>query len=224
MFASHCRTNAECRAKQPTRARWGVALVFFAAMVAGGWTYAAGQITVAPESRLWVEGTSTVRSFTCYATRLEGDIGHQGELGSTIEEVGRAVNAVQIDVAASALDCRNGTMNEHMRKALKAGENPVIRYRMTSREVVTRPGGGLTINLTGMLTLAGREKEIAMTAEAVRDSTGRYRVTGSEELRMTDFGIKPPTLMLGTMKVHDKVIVRYDILLTPETPPVTAVR
>ena len=30
---------------------------------------------------------------------------------------------------------------------------------------------------------------------------------------MKDFGMKPPTLMLGTMKVAEKVTVNFDLLL-----------
>lgn len=208
--------GAECRTTQSAGARWGVVLALFVAMVSGAWTYAAGQISVAPESRLWVEGTSTVRDFSCHATALEGKIGYQGDLNGTVEGVGRAVNAVTIDVATSALDCRNGTMNGHMRKALRADESPLIRYRMTSHEFVSREDGALTLNLTGLLTLAGQEREIVMVADAVRDSTGRYVIIGSEELDMREYGIKPPTLMLGTLKVRDKVIVRYEIVLSPD--------
>jgi hypothetical protein len=32
---------------------------------------------------------------------------------------------------------------------------------------------------------------------------------------MTDFGVRPPTLMMGTMKVHDPVTVHFDVLLKP---------
>ncbi len=39
---------------------------------------------------------------------------------------------------------------------------------------------------------------------------------------MTEFGVKPPTLMLGTMKVHDKVVVRYEILLARGMPVAAA--
>jgi polyisoprenoid-binding protein YceI len=203
---------------------WAVALLLPVALVAGAQSDSVARLTIAPESRLWVEGTSTVRSYTCYATTVEGTIDYQGELGQTLETAGRAVNVVEIQVPVSALDCKNGTMNDHLRKALKAGESPVIRYRMTSHEVAQRADGGLTVTLTGTLALAGQEKEITMTADAVQDSSGRYRITGSHELRMKEFGVKPPTLMLGTLKVHDKVVVRYDIRLATAAAAVAAAR
>ncbi len=206
---------AQSRAARRSVVRWAVALTVPAVLMTGAWSRAAGRLAIAPESRLWVDGTSTVRSFTCGATKLEGGATFQGAAGAELAEFGRTVDAVELQVPVAALDCRNRTMNEHMRKALKAAEHPTISYRLTSHEVRPRAEGGLAVTMTGALTLAGKAREISMTADAVPDSGGRFRITGSEELVMSEFGVKPPTLMLGTMKVHDKVVVRYEIVLTP---------
>jgi hypothetical protein len=32
---------------------------------------------------------------------------------------------------------------------------------------------------------------------------------------MSEFGLRAPTLMMGTMKVHDRVTVKYDLTLRP---------
>jgi hypothetical protein len=32
---------------------------------------------------------------------------------------------------------------------------------------------------------------------------------------MSEFGVKPPSLMLGTMKVGDLITVSYDLVLNP---------
>ena len=32
---------------------------------------------------------------------------------------------------------------------------------------------------------------------------------------MTDYGVKPPSLMMGTMKVHDPVKLNFDVILKP---------
>jgi polyisoprenoid-binding protein YceI len=201
-----------------------IALLVPAVIVAAAWTHAVGRMPFAPESKLWIEGTSTVRSFKCYATALEGSVGYAGELGAGLEQDARSVDAVDLGVPAMQLDCKNDKMNSHMRKALKTDANPTIRYRLTSHEVATGADGALTVTLKGMLLLAGQEKELSMVANAAQDPDGRYRIMGSAELRMTEFGIKPPSLMLGTMKVHDKVVVKYEILLNPQMTVMTAAR
>jgi len=52
-----------------------------------------------------------------------------------------------------------------------------------------------------------------MTVEASEGASGMLHVVGTHELRMTEWGLKPPTLMLGTMKVDERVKVGFDLLL-----------
>jgi hypothetical protein len=40
------------------------------------------------------------------------------------------------------------------------------------------------------------------------------RFKGSKQFKMTEYGVKPPTLMLGTMKVGDPVTVSFDLALS----------
>src|SRR5688572_5652556 len=86
----------------------------------GAWTVANELLVLQPQSRLWIEGTSSVRSFSCKA----------GEVNAVVEANGpnaipqlltgdKGVTAVRVTVPAEGIDCSNGTMNEHMRKAIK---------------------------------------------------------------------------------------------------------
>jgi hypothetical protein len=34
---------------------------------------------------------------------------------------------------------------------------------------------------------------------------------------MTDFGVKPPTALLGTLKTDNKVVVKFELVVGPET-------
>ena len=70
-----------------------------------------------PESRVWVDGTSTVRSFRCDATQLSGTVDASME-SFDAAQLQVAVRSVAVTIPVAGLDCRNGTMNNHMRKAL----------------------------------------------------------------------------------------------------------
>jgi polyisoprenoid-binding protein YceI len=115
-------------------------------------------------------------------------------------------------VPAEKLDCRNGTMNEHMRKALKAKEFPTIVFRAASYDLA-RTSDSVAITLNGSLTLGGVEKPITVTAQAKPGPDGTLVVFGTREVRMTEFGLKPPSLMLGTMKVDEKLTVGFEVVL-----------
>ena len=124
----------------------------------------------------------------------------------------RAVAGADVALDVAALDCRNGTMNSHMRKALRSAEHPTIAFRMTGYESA-RSADGATGTVTGVLTLAGVQKSITMRGGATAAPGGALRVTGTHVVRMTDYGIKPPSLMLGRLKVGEDVTVSFDLLL-----------
>jgi polyisoprenoid-binding protein YceI len=177
------------------------------------WTYASEPLTLQPKSRLWINGTSTVRAFQCSATSFETRVESNVPDGVSAVLAGtKAVTTAQLTVPAASMDCNNGTMNEHMRKALKADKNPTITFRITNYDVA-KASEGVDGTAQGELTLGGVTKTITVKAHAVSQPGGVLRLTGSQDIRMTQFGLKPPTLMLGTLKVDELVKVSFDLLL-----------
>jgi hypothetical protein len=61
--------------------------------------------------------------------------------------------------------------------------------------------------------MAGAEKPISVDLAAKRGTAGSWSLKGSKTLQMTEWGIKPPSLMFGTMKVRDPVTIRFELLL-----------
>jgi polyisoprenoid-binding protein YceI len=153
-----------------------------------------------PSSTLWVEGTSTVRSFKCTATKLDAAL-----IGDAEAPIAALVNSATITVPVAQLDCANGKMNEHMRKALKADANPQIEFKLGSYDV-----NGANATLKGELTMAGVTKPIEIPA-TVTDQDESVRVQASKVLNMKEWDIKPPSLMLGAMKVGQNVTVKFDV-------------
>jgi polyisoprenoid-binding protein YceI len=172
-----------------------------------------GRLDLQPESQLWVDGTSTVRSFRCNAGIVEADIVTTRADAATALIAGeKVVTGVAVRIPAAALDCNNGTMNGHMRKALKANDNPTIAFELGSYDF-TQSDQALRTKLVGKLSLGGATKDVTIDAALTPDPAGGLRVKGSHDLRMTEYGLKPPSLMLGTMKVNDIVTVNFDLLL-----------
>lgn len=179
--------------------------IYLAGMIAVPALLAAAAVPLSFQSgsRVWVSGTSTVRSYRCESTQVSGSA---QAAGTELSQVARSSGEITIPV--STLDCRNGTMNGHMRTALKASDNPTIRFRATS--VTVSPQGA--VRMTGPLTIAGQSREVTIDGTATREN-GNLRVTGSKQLTMTDFGVQPPRLMAGTMRVHPPVTIGFDVVL-----------
>ena len=80
---------------------------------------------------------------------------------------------------------------------------------MTSYEV---QGSNVVIN--GKLTIAGKENAIELRGTGAEEND-TIHFKGSKQFKMTEYGVKPPSLMLGTMKVRDPVTVWFDLVLNP---------
>ena len=91
-----------------------------------------------------------------------------------------------------------------MHKALKVEAHPHITFRLRALEP-----SGAGYKATGLLTIAGVEKEAVLDL-SVLPKEGALAVTGTTDLLMTDFGVKPPTAMLGMVRASPKVTIRIE--------------
>lgn len=191
-------------------ARW--IMVGMLTLLLGARSLGDGGLDLQAESRLWVGGTSSVRGWECRATTFAVNVESAPSAAATVLAGEKAVGTVDLTVPVEKLECGNGQMNGHMRKALKSEEHAQIAFRMTSYELA-RSNDSLIVTIAGTLTLGGTEKPIELVALATAAPEGTLRVVGTYALKMTDFALKPPTLMFGRIKVHDLVKVGFDVVL-----------
>ena len=176
------------------------------------WTSSAETLTLQPESKLWVTGTSNVRDFECTATSLTVDVTAVPGAVALVASGEKSVTGVAVRVPAAQLDCKNGKMNAHMLKALKGPEFPQIAFDLTSYDLAT-VATGVNVTLLGNLTLGGVTKAITIAAKASPTADSALKVTGTKDITLNEYGLKAPTLMMGTLKVSDVVTVHFDLLL-----------
>jgi polyisoprenoid-binding protein YceI len=170
-------------------------------------------IDVESASRIWVKGTSSVRAFECQAPVFVTNIvSDDAEALAGVLAGEKTIQSAAIALPSASLDCRNGQMTGHMKKAIKVAEFDSITFSVKDYALAAADSG-MTVTLDGTLTLGGVTKDVSITAMAKAGPEGTLQLTGKHELSMKDYGLKAPTLMFGTMKVHDKVTVGFDLLL-----------
>jgi len=59
--------------------------------------------------------------------------------------------------------------------------------------------------------MAGSTRKISFKTSGKNTKPGAYEFKGNIALKMTDYKMKPPTAMLGVMKVGDAITLQYDI-------------
>ena len=95
-------------------------------------------------------------------------------------------------------------MDDNTYKALKESKYPTISYSLKSYAVE-----GEVIYLTGDLTIAGVTKPVKFKSTYTVDGNSLHFI-GNYKFKMTDFGIDPPTAVMGTIKTGDVVDIRFD--------------
>ncbi len=170
-------------------------------------------LTLQPASRIWLNGTSNVKNFECKAVDpvVTADATKAGAAAAVVAGE-KAVGAVDLKVTVETLDCGSGTMNGHMKDAMDPKDHPTIEFTLVSYELV-KGTDSVGVTLAGTLNIHGTAKPVTISAGAKNAGGDVLHVTGSYELDMKDFGVKPPSLMLGTMRVGEKVQVHFDLLL-----------
>lgn len=194
-----------------TRNRIAVAMMIAPLTLAAG--PASKTLEVMPQSRVWLSGTSTIRDFECEVTAFDLNVeGEPDNVAGRLLRGEKAVTGATLRVSTADLDCRNGTMNEHMLKALKADRNPAITFTMSSYDI----NGGTTgaqAALRGRLGIGGVTRDVVMYANAAPAGEGMVRVQGEYTVTMSQWDLSRPSLMLGTIKVGDEVVVHMNLVL-----------
>lgn len=164
---------------------------------------------VGPNAELAVDGKSTVRDFTCKATKMKVDLARdEAPTPTATERLQAVLTGATLNVASTELDCGDKTMNEHMLDALQAKQHPGIVFKVKTVQV---RGETEPVKLEGELTLAGKTLPVQVLVNVTPGANGALRLEGRHLLRMTDWGVKPPSLMFGTMKVRDSVVIRFKL-------------
>ena len=186
---------------------------FAAVMVLTPVTTMTEQLVTQPQSKMWVEGTSTIKSFTCTVPEFALTVNADGS-GAVAAVLGgqKAVRSVELAVPTAKIECGNGKMNDHLRSALKAESNPTIRFTLASYDVA-KGAEGVQGTMRGSLSLGGAQHPIDVTATATDAGNGALRVVGGYEVAMSAYDLKAPSLMFGRIKVGDKVQVKFDLVL-----------
>jgi polyisoprenoid-binding protein YceI len=171
------------------------------------------QLAVQPQSKMWIEGSSTIRSFSCQVPEFTLTVNAEGT-GAVTAVLGgqKAVRSVELTIPAAKMECGNGRMNEHMLKAVKAEENPTIRFTLASYDV-SKAGDGVQGTIRGTLALGGAQHPIDVNAVATDAGNGAMRIVGGYEVALSAFDLERPSLMFGRIKVGDKIQVKFDLLL-----------
>jgi polyisoprenoid-binding protein YceI len=184
-------------------------LLFFALFLVAGIAGAQSKYTT-KSFQLQINGTSNVHDWSSKATivNVTGDFLVNNNIP---EKINSATVRVQTKSLKSTKD--SDLMDDRTHSTLKADKFPEIVYVFTKVINVQQSGGETIMNVSGNLTMCGVTKPTDLTLRIKTLANGDLEIKGSKKILMSTYGVKPPSFMLGAMKVGDEVTLTYDVIL-----------
>jgi polyisoprenoid-binding protein YceI len=132
---------------------------------------------------------------------------------------------LEVIIDANSVVCRDSWLSAKQqaqvtsfarREALDSARHPEMRFAST--RVSAKPLRGFVVD--GVLTLRGTGRNVRVNVVMGPMKKGRFQVDGDATLKLSDFGIHPPSQLFGLVGTKDTALLR--LLLWATEPGVTA--
>ena len=164
-----------------------------------------------------VSGTSTLHNWTVSSPTINGTAVFSSDFNAATPP---AIESINVVIPVNSLKSTEGSgMDSTMYDALKMKQDPNITFSITGANLTSAPSKGdakYRYAVSGPLTLANWKKWVNLTLDVLPNADGTLTISTSTPLKMTDFGMKPPTAMLGMITAGDDVTVDVTWQLTKQ--------
>lgn len=158
-------------------------------------------------NKVTVNGQSNVHDWEMNSTDIES----QGVFKFNAKDELIGLTSFNFSILAKSLKSGKSSMDARTYKSIKADEFPKITYKLTFAEITMVQANKYSIQTTGILTIAGKTQSISMKVMALVNADQTISCHGTEKLMLTDYGIEPPSFMLGAMKVGNDLVIKFDL-------------
>ena len=123
-----------------------------------------------------------------------------------------SISKLSFVLPAKSLKSEHSMMDKNTYKALNTEKNPNISFVLTSGTVTATGSNNYQLNCIGKLTIAGTVKETDLIATGKYNPADKsFTVTGVKKMKMTDYNVTPPKVMLGTIKTGNDIAISYNL-------------
>lgn len=117
------------------------------------------------------------------------------------------INSIDITLPAESIKSEKKSMDKVAYETLKTDKFKNIKYVLKSADKVNET----TWNLTGTYTIAGVSKVLKTQVRTTVAANGGVTLQGSNKITFTEFGMKSPTAMFGTIKTGEDLIIKFNL-------------
>jgi polyisoprenoid-binding protein YceI len=156
-----------------------------------------------------IKGTSNLHDWesTVKEVRANGTM-------TTDAGVLKSIQSLSVEMPVKTIKSTKGSiMDNKTYDALNANAYPNITFKLEKVTGLNKKANGYDITATGYLTIAGTTNKIELYVQGKVGSDGSITFSGSKKLKMTDFKVKPPTALLGSLTTGDEVEIVFQVSL-----------
>lgn len=157
--------------------------------------------TLDSKSTFSVAGTSTLHDW-----EMKSSTGTGTATATIANSKLTDIDALTITLAVETIKSEKKSMDKVAYETLKSDKNKNIKYVLKSAEKVNET----TWELTGTYTIAGVSKVYKTTVKTTVTKDG-LNLQGSNKITFSEFGMKSPTAMLGTIKTGQDLTIKFNL-------------
>lgn len=150
-------------------------------------------------SEIKVDGTSNLHDWSMLASDFTCT-------GNLLIKNGNLINitALKFSLPVNNLKSKEDLMDSRAYKALKAKAFPKITFVLTEATVIAKQK---SIKAIGNLTISGVSKKVEINSTYVLNADESVTMRATEAIKMSDYGVKAPSFMLGALRTGDDLSI-----------------
>lgn len=108
----------------------------------------------------------------------------------------------------------DAAMDKSAYKALKANRYKDITFRLSSASLEPDIDLDGVVEAKGELSVAGVTRAVTLTMKSSIASDGSISFTGSEAVKMSDYNVERPSVLLGAIKAGNAMTLSYTLIFS----------
>jgi hypothetical protein len=161
---------------------------------------------IIPQSKRLVLKIHVSTNFECFSCEYQTLFHESYEI--TRDDEKTAFSNMKIIIPTNLINCNNILMNKDLRLMLKSSEYPEIRVDMA--DFFIRNTRYNMVRADALITMVNIGKQYSIPITSIVQNDHLF-LQGSLQIQLSDFGISPPTRLLGLVKVGNSIDIQFGL-------------
>lgn len=191
------------------------------------------------DNHVIIKGQSTVNHWSCKTDKIHSELQvfiRRDRIKQLVNNLNERINVkdlrrtvmeispprpplMNVSIPIRSFECGREAMNRDMYEALRADKQSNIQYMFYRIQSISLNKENQTkkfrLRTTGAIGMANVAQTVEFPVTITQEDDLSFRVSGSIDMKMTDFGVEPPTAFFGLIKAYDEITIEFTMNIKP---------